>query len=289
MQGTQPPAVAQADAISSRERELERELEAARVALQDALALQEQLKNKLKSNEHRFVLENAQHCASNRQWCVCGGSAVVGSIFLLLGTPLACVATLGYLGGAPGYWCSACLVGISLTLLAALPTYPRLVRFLAGVSVWSSILFVTMFTVAAGLFLNGERCSDNDLSQAACRTVAIGYFLTALVLVACFMFGFAKTLRLRRSSVKMPLNDLWAWTATRIGRGPAAVALLCGGLGVWACAQPEDSFGMPPRAALRRCWLAWRLANLGFAIIWGTAVPIAYSIGGSVSFVGTRT
>ena len=109
------------------------------------------------------------------------------------------------------------------------------------------------------------RCPYDD--DAVCDIVAWGagaiggIQIVGVILVLWTMRGVSG------SSERVPPWRLWAWTAQRIGRCPAALVLGLALPVVWACAQPESSFAVPARSTIARNWAIWRVDCFCCAIV----------------------
>ena len=115
---------------------------------------------------------------------------------------------------------------------------------LSSVCVWVAFSFAALYALLFTLALTGQHCAYT--SPTLCRLVAYGMVAAAvaLLLVGAAM---ASTLRLKPGAESVPLSELRAWAAPKLGPCAAAAAVVAMTPVVWAVAQSEGAH-LGPRA-----------------------------------------
>ena len=252
--------------------ELERELE----QIREALVLERQ---KRQSLEQQILLEGCEKAGSSRRAKVTGICTVLGSIFILLGWSMFVVQIfgLGGIDGDVGYAWSTSLAGGFMFLLGITPADRALVRFAGGFFAQAWWMYVALDIVVVSMWLSGHLCL---YSGTTCWIIYISLAATAAIL-ACGGLACALTLRQLPGSERVPFSRVWAHHAGKVGRWPAAAFVALAPLAAWAIAQPDSSFVLSPRVALRRLWIIARLGSLGWGVLWLGALAAGFALGKS--------
>ena len=125
------------------------------------------------------------------------------------------------------------------------------------------------------LWVAGSLC----LFESGLCTVVYSGFAAVLPCNIVLFAIWASTIRLAPGSERVPCSRLWSWLRPRVGRLPAVLLLATVPFAIWAIAQPEASFVMSPRRALRRLWLSYRLGGLFWGIAWTAVAVTGYATG----------
>ena len=181
--------------------ELQETRDALSKALADLRAAQEAHEKdakKLRVLEQQLLLEKTQRAGKSRQWRVSGGLALVGMVIAIAATPVAMLQVMfGVLSSSWGYATAAANVGSTICLLAVMPVYTRVVRFVAGFVIWLGCLINVCFAVAFTLEYTGAlRIYDNGTTA---RAMAGGH-TGAVSSMTLFLVSLAWTLRQKRAS-----------------------------------------------------------------------------------------
>ena len=263
--------------------ELEQELQALRLSHATLrashtklLESQESDQKRLRSLESQMLLNDQKRAASSRRRRVSGVLALIGIGLIVVNTPLTLAQTFGsFTDGAFGYCLSLVISGGSIALLGAMPTDAPLVRAIAAL--YTSCAFVfgsTYFFAFVPLAWTGTHCTYD--STLVCKTVAVALGISAVVLYAAAV-GWVWTLRQGPEGHKrLPVSDVWKSTRARLGPLLAAASFLLAAPIVWAVVQPESSFAMSPRVALKRIWLVFRVACMFWGSFFVGAVAYMY-------------
>ena len=241
---------------------------------EESLATERQ---KLKALQQQVLLEGAERAGSTRRFKVTVSLAVIGGIFISIGTPMA-VVQIFQLGGTQadyGYSTSSSTLGCAIFLAATTPADNRLVRFMAGffaqvVAVYA-VVSIVMFTMWMTDTLS-------PYSKTTCGLIYIGA-LCIVPALTCAGLAWASTLRLLPGSERVPLSRVWKLTSAKMGRFPAAAFMAALPLSAWAILQPEESFVASPRVSLRRIWRYYRLGNLTWGVIYAGVAIAGFALG----------
>ena len=138
-----------------------------------------------------------------------------------------------------------------ILLFAAMPVDVKVIRLIGGIGV-----LLPFGLAAAGLLhtvLLGTEMNCVYESALLCRVAAFGFAGLNVANFGCSFFA-ATTLRLRPGAPRVRMAALWPWLreTKRLNPWLSAVALLLLLPVVWALAQEEESFTLPPRVALQR-------------------------------------
>jgi len=222
----------------------------------------------------------------NRQlWRVSGGLATVGLIMFPVGFLFTTLSIFGlFLDGAFGYPLGVSLLGATLLLATPMPTYSRVLRFVAGVGIMGGSSFAALYALLATVIFTGTFCPYE--SDRVCYIVASSMGFCVLVLLAVAV-SFLSVIQLRPASKRRSLTEMWGWAVAELGRPAAVAAVLLCAPGLWGAAQHQGSFVLSSQDALQRSWAIFRLSQFACGCAWTASAIIAFELDESEPVVGS--